>query len=370
MRLKRLYYSEIVLKEKDFGIQEMALRVKRKGQVAIGKTRKNISDKISKSAYNDYNKYLDTGNTIINNYENNNLNNLINNKQVSKELFRDIRKDGGRVFLGDPGSAGFVGLNKENLIKVKQGIQSGLNDANLDNTQKTYFNKLNNHLKSNNQFIMVNPNDSIGTLAHEAGHQQRFNSKNPIISYVSHNNPKGRERLHGNFGYKVNKEKGTVVADSSKYSPFRAMLDHAMIITEERGATNSGLKKLKNLGVDQNTLNLQKQELKISGDTYKYSNRSRVKSLLADKIQIPSRRQAQETLKKQEQAKKMQEQAKKRQELTNKYKGSFSRKPITISEIKTSPTVSTLKKPFGTKPIAPIQKPLQSTSPITGNVKY
>ncbi len=340
MRLKRLCYSEIILEEKDFGIQEMALRAKRKGQVAIGKTRKNISDKISRSAYNDYNKYLDT----IKNYENNN-NNLINNKQVSKELFKDIRRDGGRVFLGDPGSAGFIGLNKENLIKVKQDIQSGLSDTKLDNTQKAYFNKLNNHLKSNNQFIIVNPNDSIGTLAHEAGHQQRFNSKNPIISYVSHNSIKSRERSHENFGYRVNKKRGTVVADSSKYSPFRAMLDHAIIITEERGATNSGLKKLKKLGVDQNTLNLQKQELKIAGDTYKYAGRSRLKSLLADKIQIPSRRQA----------------VLKRQKLT---KGS-SRKPITTPVIKTTPTVATPKKPFGTKPIDP-----QSTSPITGNVKY
>ena len=360
MRLKRLCYSEIVLEEKDFGIQEMALRAKRKGQVAIGKTRKNISDKISRSAYNDYNKYLDTEN-IIKNYENNNS--LINNKQVSKELFKDIRRDGGRVFLGDQGSAGFVGLNKENLIKVKQGIQSGLSDVNLDNTQKTYFNKLNNHLKSNNQFIMVNPNDSIGTLAHEVGHQQRFNSKNPVISYVSHNNPKGRERLQGNFGYKVNKEKGTVVADSSKYSPFRAMLDHAMVITEERGATNSGLKKLKNLGVDQNTLNLQKQELKIAGDTYKYANRSRVKSLLADKIQIPSRRQA--ILKKQEMDKK----ALKALSFKKGTPSSF-KKPIITPGIKTTPTIATPKKPFGTKPITPTQKPLQSTPPITGNVKY
>lgn len=327
MRLKRVCYSKIVLEEKDFGIQEIALRAKRKGQVAIGKTRKNISNKISRSAYNDYNKYLDVVNKTT---KKNADSNLINNKQVSKELFRDIRRGGGRVFFGDSGEAEFVGLTKKNLVRVKRGIKSDLKSTDLDNTTKSYLNKLNNHLKYNNQFVTVNPNDSIGILAHEVGHQQRFNSKNPIISYVSHNNKKSRERLHENFGYRVNKKRGTVVADSSKYSPFRAMLDHAMVITEERGATNSGLKRLKKLGVDQNMLNLQKQELKAGGDTYKYANRSRIKSLLADKIQIPSRRQ-QAILKKQEMDKKA------------------------------------LNK--GISSIA--QKPLQSTPPITtGNVKY
>lgn len=343
MRLKRLCYSEIILEEKNFGIQEMALRAKRKGQVAIGKTRINISNKISRSAYNDYNKYLDVINKTTKKDADSNL---INNKQVSKELFRDIRKNGGRVFLGDPSTAGFVGLNKENLMKIKNGIQSSLNDANLDNTQKTYFNKLNNHLKHNNQYITVNPNDSIGVLAHEAGHQKRFNSKNPIISYVSNNSIKGRKRLGENIELRVNKKRGTLVADSSKYSPFSAMLDNAMVITEERGATNSGLKKLKKLGVDQNMLNLQKQELKTAEDTYKYANRSRIKSLLADKIQIPSRRQ-QVILKKQEIAKKA----------LNKGISS-PKKPVITQPVKTKSS------------IASIQKPLQSTSPIIGNVKY
>lgn len=277
MKLKRKLYalSDYVENEKLFF--NPLTRAKRIGQKHIGRVRKNIAQKLSDSAQKDLARNKKAI-SILDKFDNNRKDSLINNKDLTSNLIRDARKDGARIFDRGDSTPKFLNLDK-NLDFVKYTKETA-NDITLPKESRRLASKVSNHADKHKSIILISPQDSVATLAHEMGHQARSISNNPIAKLTS-----GREKFKK---YRIKNGKMTV--NSKKYSPINVTKDHVLTMIEEKGASKNGLRKLQELGAKPETIIRSKRLLNVAGETHNSSGKAIVKSSLSDFIQIPSKR--------------------------------------------------------------------------------
>ena len=275
MRLKRLCYSEILLEEKQYGyVQDKMLRTKRRGQVLIGHARKNIANSLTESAKKDIDKKKAAGNSYRNLREQALLG---DNKEITRKLLRQIHNDGGRTMNGSS-----IGLNDCYLKPGVGNLLSNVDTGDFSKSENTEFNKVRNHLNrpNNSGIIFINDKTSVAGLAHEKGHLDNRKSESIYKSTIS-----DLSNVAGNL------VRSTRVGKSvSTNNPIKSVIAGGIVNAEERNASRNAIRNLKELGLQGDQLSLAKKTLDSAYNTYKYDNRAKTKSVLANFVQIPSRK--------------------------------------------------------------------------------
>ena len=269
MKIKRKLYSSPYYIEDEKLFFNPVTRLKRLGQKYIGRTRRDVAEKLMESAIKDKNsqkKAID----IINNQvrKENPVINLAENKNIAKKLIRQSHDNGGRVISGSENA--FVPNKSIDVIKL------GEYRKDFDSKDLSVYNHIINPSKTS--IITLSDNANIATLAHEIGHQSRYTSGN-LLSKLD-------MKSSGDYYKKY----GKIKLNSKKHNIPRFIARGAVKLVEERGASKDALKYLKEAGASPEQLLRSKRHLKLCGDTYKYANSASNKALISDWIQIPSRK--------------------------------------------------------------------------------
>ena len=273
MRLKRFSQIDITEEERLY-----ALNLTRRVKVAIGRTRNNIANELEKSAKTDREIVSKLDDAYMNYNMPDNVS-LTNNKSVSKGLIKETRKRGGRV-IKLPNSGG-VFTNKESLKPI---IDSNYDLGEIfgDKKRIRLANKLNNIVKNpkKKSVIVIDgaDNTSIGTLAHEIGHQARSTSKNPITRFLH----KEAERTSESFSRNAEK--------NMESNPIKTAYENFVRLSEEKGATKHGISTLKKLGVDDKVLEHEAKDLQEALTTYQLRSRASMKESLSNTIRRKKKR--------------------------------------------------------------------------------
>lgn len=204
--------------------------------------------------------------------------------------------------------------NQEAKARIK--LNPGLQDKNLlklsdQSAEKLGFTTIPTDGKSEAKLlkrqIFLNWDDGVDIHAHEVGHvknylkrgsklslgtkkepRDRFNISLNTAAHLGNINPENKESIKE----KINELREKNVLDTGKGlgETIKRMREGNAIIREENKATNKAIKFLKNNGVNKSNLEIAKNKLKDSGQTYKENAKIHVLNPIQNLIQIPSRR--------------------------------------------------------------------------------
>lgn len=153
--------------------------------------------------------------------------------------------------------------NKTRVMKSNRTYESSMahskeiNDDFLNNQwikNPRQVKKFKNAAKSNKHIVLLGDgfSKSTDTLAHELGHAQNSNSKNPVVRFI-----------HNHSGSNLNPD------DKGLYQMARHAIKNKMRINEEARASRNAIKMMEESKLDSKKLEQGKTNLKLALDSYK-----------------------------------------------------------------------------------------------------
>lgn len=139
--------------------------------------------------------------------------------------------------------------------------------------------------------ILIPKGTKVDVIAHELGHIQIKNSKNPILKNLDKRarkvEPNSAERLEA---ITINNGPGNHKRYGIK-KLIRDIIDEGTIIENERLASKKGLRVLKRAGATKEELKQAKRNYKLALDTYKRRGKANVKVTLRNTLQHPDKKE-------------------------------------------------------------------------------
>lgn len=212
----------------------------------------------------------------------------IKNRKSAERLSIGVGEDGYREVMNPKASNKIIRNNAKRLdarvMKSNSSASSMRKSSEIDDqvlksegiTNPRNVRKVMNATKKNRHIVMLSPgySKSTDTLAHELGHVQNANSKNPIVKVI--HEVSGRNK-------RINPEDrgiGNIIKNS---------ISHKLRINEEARASRNAMKMLKNAGATEEQLKQNERNLNLALNTYKTAAKEDRIKLIRNTIQIPSR---------------------------------------------------------------------------------
>ena len=212
----------------------------------------------------------------------------IKNRKSAERLSIGVGEDGYREVMNPKVSNKIIRNNAKRLdarvMKSNSSASSMRKSSEIDDqvlksegiTNPRNVRKVMNATKENRHIVMLSPgySKSTDTLAHELGHVQNANSKNPIVKVI--HEVSGRNK-------RINPEDrgiGNIIKNS---------ISHKLRINEEARASRNAMKMLKKAGATEDQLKQNERNLNLALNTYKTAAKEDRIKLIRNTIQIPSR---------------------------------------------------------------------------------
>lgn len=272
--------------QKEFGIVSDIYHsgVKRAWKKGIGRARKSIANKIESSAEKDIDKL---SNVVIPKYQSLSS---VQNKGVERSILKGIHNNGGRTISSNTIAGQDAMIRADNKLRTSlKSSEDRINDLrksypnfNFKSEGRT-LNKLKN-ASNKNKYLVSYTGEGVEGLAHEAGHGSNYLGENGFLKKIISNLDSSKR-----FGVRGELAVGTRTTGKGLKGISKELIGGKLMKMEEKNATKSGLKKLKESGATKEELNAAKEKLKAAGETYNMARKARLKQALANTINIPSK---------------------------------------------------------------------------------
>lgn len=260
------YPENYIILEKDFSI--------------LSKIRGKLAHKITTSIVNDIN----TIPVLVENIRTPKRIKL--GKSVRTGLYKAAKKSGARISPINVG--GPVTVTKDLAPNILSSARRYPNSRRI--LRKYQKRALENNVGKYQ--IVLGPRPSGEAVAHEIGHVINQESKNPVVRRISRisANPEVRKRHDIGYDLVAGENNPGNHGRSGIKNLVRDFIDSKSILSDEKRASRNGIKLLKNLGADKETIAASKANMDTAQEIYRRKGNVNWKTTLRNTIQTKDKR--------------------------------------------------------------------------------